>query len=89
MGADVNVRSSLRATPLHKALEGYKMGIVKILLEHGADAYVPLLHGRTPLHYAFAQGEVAATRLLLRHGVNPLLRDFVSLTPYDIMARRN
>jgi ankyrin repeat protein len=61
-------------------------------LECGADANVPLLHGRTPLHYAAAQGEVATTSLLLRHGVNSLLRDLVGqllMTLPNDMARRN
>ena len=87
MGADVNVRSSLGANPLHKALEGFHIHIAKILLEHGADSNAPLLYGRTPLHYAAAQGQVEAARLLLAHGANPLVRDMLGKTPYEIAQR--
>ncbi len=67
-GAPVNVRDSVRATPLHKAAQHGNAEVVRMLLEKGADVTAVGDDGATPLAYALAKdhGDVAA--LLRAHG---------------------
>ena len=63
--ADVNAQDSQNRTPLHLA-RGEE--IVRLLLKHGADAYVltiyARIYGHTPLHYVSFLGCVRAARLI-------------------------
>ena len=53
--ADVNLRSSTGATPLHVAVQGNRAEAVGVLLSHGADRAIKC-DGRTPLQLAVTLG---------------------------------
>jgi ankyrin repeat protein len=52
-------------TPLHVAVEQGNADIVRILVEHGADATIQANDGRTPLHMAAETGNVEVLRILV------------------------
>ena len=53
LGLDINSIDEEGWTPLHCAMgENTNMGVVKILLESGADADIKTVDGQTPLHFA-------------------------------------
>lgn len=89
LGADVNVRDSLGATPLLKALEGWHGDIIQELLDARADINIPLMYGRTPLHFAAASGQYETASLLLRYGANPRQQDFVGFSSIQTARRYN
>ena len=65
-GADVNVASDVKTTPLH-----YSSGeITDLLLVNGADVSARNENGWTPLHSACHFGRTDAVRLLLMHGAD-------------------
>ncbi len=66
-GVEVDLRNRQDETPLMLALLKGHMGIVRVLIERGADVYKT---GWTPLHYAAAypgKGAVEQVQLLLEH----------------------
>ena len=69
-GADINVRSNGRSTPLHIAAGHGRVEVVPVLLEHGADVGAEDSRGRTPLHEAADYGSAEIVRALLEHGAN-------------------
>ncbi len=74
-GGTVNDRftDSGGCTLLHPAAEGGQIGVVKALLDRGADPNALGPHGMTPLHVAAASQQPAVARLLLEHGAKPSL----------------
>lgn len=58
-------------TPLHQAARASNIGLLRILLEAGADPNVREIHRWTPLHEAAARGELKIIQDLLRHGADP------------------
>ena len=66
-GARVNVRDSVRMTPLHKAAANGNPDIVRMLLEHGADVTAARDGGNTPLADALAKGHPDVAELLRTH----------------------
>jgi hypothetical protein len=115
-GADANVREEDATSwpPLALAMKGRAMtyetsedeynarlGIMKILLAHGADANIrwcdtdrPRCNERTgvtPLMYAATLGYEAFSDILLKHGADASLRDWNGLTAADYwgMKRSN
>ena len=71
-GKDINACASNGQNPLHLAAEQGDIGVVRILLEHGAmvDA-VETAAGYTPLHYAAGRGHTDVCELLIRFGADP------------------
>lgn len=74
LGADVNAKNAAGYTPLLIAARNGSPPAVRILLKHGADAFIPGDDGYSPLHYAFAlmghpEGK-AAIEALLRLGLS-------------------
>ncbi|KAI0290220.1 hypothetical protein BC826DRAFT_1176945 [Russula brevipes] len=57
-------------SPLHLASRGGYADVVRVFLEHGADAGVTHLQV-TPLQQALQHGHVDVARVLLEHGANP------------------
>jgi hypothetical protein len=68
--------------PLHAACSGGSEAVVRLLLQHGADANAPRLRrkgshvgpgteGSTPLHFAAANGHLSIVRVLLEQGARP------------------
>ena len=61
--------------PLHSAIANQRTGIVKLLLDHGADVNATQADDFTPLHEAAQNGMVDVTQWLIERGahVNPRL----------------
>ncbi|TGO47934.1 hypothetical protein BOTNAR_0500g00010 [Botryotinia narcissicola] len=81
----VNARASLGLTPLFFAIFGDQESVVKMLLQHGADAnecYGPIKV--MPLHVAVAAENVSVIEMLMSHGADPHLADVDGWTPYMV-----
>ncbi len=62
---------SIRVTPLHSAAAGSHSGIVKLLLEAGADPNASQDGGFTPLHSAAQNDDRESVEALLAAGADP------------------
>lgn len=83
-GAQIDVRDTLRRTPLHLAVEHPDM--IRFLVQAGADLQANDSLGNTALHLAVRHnGEVA---LLLDLGVDPNTRNMLGDTALEIAVRR-
>lgn len=78
LGADVNAKTRDRGTALHFAVMRVrrdsplsKLGIVRMLLRHGAEIDALDIHGQTPLMHAIIGTCPALVRLLLARGADP------------------
>jgi len=83
-GANVNTRGGQDETPLHKAAWRAQDGIVRVLLESGADPGLRTKEGRTPLHWATranALGGPDVIERLVKCGADPNARDEKGMTP--------
>jgi uncharacterized protein len=69
-GAEVNPvsRNALGVQPINSAAAGGHTGIVRILLDHGADPNAPLEGGFTPIHAAAQNGNDELYALLVERG---------------------
>lgn len=87
-GADVNAVSHnvMAIQPLHAAAAGDHLGIVKLLLEVGADANGVQEGGFRPLHTAAQNGSIELAHLLLEHGADVSLADHQDRFPRDLVA---
>ncbi|KAL4959687.1 ankyrin repeat-containing domain protein [Aspergillus stella-maris] len=62
-------------TSLQAAAASGNVGIVQLLLDHGADPGDIDVYGQTPLHQAACHGHEAVVSLLLEHGANADVED--------------
>jgi len=74
-GADVNARTVIELTPLHKSVLGEEPKLTKLLLEAGADINARDVHSRTPLFVAAALGQLEIAEVLLKAGADTTVRD--------------
>ena len=77
----INSSNAFSDKPLHKAVWGMHIDIVKYLLDHGADIECTDQEGLTPLHKAVAKKSYEITQLLLQKGANPSVPSFNDVTP--------
>jgi Ankyrin repeats (3 copies) len=82
----VNVRDAGGNTPLHVAAIGGIYGLVKHLLDNGADASIANNELRTPLHYAATMGHAQVCGLLIQAGSDMHAVDRHGISPADIMT---
>lgn len=86
-GAEVGLvarNATIRVTPLHSAASGAHPGIVRLLLEHGADPNAGQDGGFTPLHSAAANDDRETVEALLEAGADPALANDEGKTPADL-----
>ena len=89
-GADPNLaaQNSTRVAPLHSAVAGGSVEIVRELLAHGADVDARQDLGFTALHGAAVEGIEEMIRLLLDHGADPYAKNDPGKTPGDLARER-
>ena len=94
LGADVNLRNTRGAAPLHWAASQGLVGALKLLLDSGADKdaltlstdpWEPLA---TPLHWACKAGQVDTAMALLTAGANLGLRDGTGKSTLDLAKEK-
>lgn len=64
-GADFNARLDGGLVPLHWACQGGKAGVVKHMIQHGADVLDAAANGQTPLAMAVQSGSFQTVMLLI------------------------
>lgn len=82
-GAEVNSpsRNEQKVMPLHSAVAARHLGIARLLLEQGAEAYAKQEAGYTPLHEAAQNGQTDMVKLLLAYGADVHTRKDDGQTP--------
>ena len=86
-GADIEERGGLdELTPLHTAAFSGHAGVVRRLLDKGADMSAEDTEGVTPLHFAAMEGRKAVVRLLLRKGADVSSNKEDGATPLHLAA---
>lgn len=78
-GADVNVRNKSNSTLLHETSGIGNLGVMQLLLSHGAGVNAVDCWGDSPLHRAFRHHEVL--ELLINGGADVNIRNKSSSTP--------
>lgn len=71
---------------LHLACQTADIGMVELLLQHGANIRACDSKGQTPLHHSIARGGIGITKLLLTRGANPEAVDKGGKTPLHLLA---
>jgi ankyrin repeat protein len=90
-GVDVNAQTEYGSTVLLYALweqagPPTNLGVVRSLLDHGADPNVGNKSGTTPLHQASQSGTIEIVRLLVEHSTSVEAKDGNGKTPLDIAS---
>jgi ankyrin repeat protein len=86
MGANAQLaaRNALGVSPLHSACASRSAGVVKLLLDHGADPNGLEGNGMTPLHTAAGGGNREIVSLLLIAGADKTRRANDGTTAADV-----
>lgn len=81
-GVNINVRSPLGETPLHRAaFKDAEEEILTLLVSCGADVNAKDCFGNTPLHLAAQGGRRTAVKFLLGHGADVNVQNSFGRTP--------
>lgn len=67
---EINARTVLEGTALHKACERGRSDCLRLLLEHGAVAELKDGFNRTPISVAVERGHLGCVKALIAHGVD-------------------
>ena len=84
-GVDVNAKTAVGATALHLAAANGDIGLVGVLLRHGADPNGGSMLG-TPLHVAATAGHMKVVQALLLYDADPTTPDQDGRTPDEHTA---
>lgn len=76
-------------TPLHLAVLGGSLDVLKALLEVGCDPNIISDDGRTPVHLCFRDWDADALKVLLEHGASSLVRTLEGETIWHLCAKEN
>lgn len=76
-------------TGLHLAATAGHGSVVRLLLEHEAEAEARDIDGETVLQLAGGQGQDIVMELLLDHGADVAAFDFAGLTPLQVALRQD
>ncbi|KAK4350121.1 hypothetical protein RND71_029434 [Anisodus tanguticus] len=71
---------------LHLACQTADIGMVELLLQHGASINACDSRGQTPLHHSIMRGRTAIAKLLLSRGANPRIADLEGKTPSHLVS---
>ncbi|KAI8503856.1 Unconventional myosin-XVI [Branchiostoma belcheri] len=74
-------------TALHVASKNGQTGVVKLLIQHGADLTVRSKGDRTALHVASGNGQAGVVKLLIQHGADVEARDEGDRTALHVASR--
>ena len=85
---EVDVRDQLNWKPLHVASQQGHLGLVQLLLDHGADVFARSNEGRTALHMASEHGDPEILRFLISRGANPNARSKDQETALFLASRK-
>ncbi|KAI8514584.1 Unconventional myosin-XVI [Branchiostoma belcheri] len=88
-GRDVNQRFPwlYGETALHWASRYGQTGVVKLLIQHGADVGARDIDGGTALHLAIRNGHTRIVELLIQHGADVTARDKDDMTALHWASR--
>uniref|UniRef100_A0A336MNU7 CSON003597 protein n=1 Tax=Culicoides sonorensis TaxID=179676 RepID=A0A336MNU7_CULSO len=78
---DVDTKDNAGYTALHEACTRGNLGIVRLLLQCGANHSVTAFSGIRPLHEAVQHNYIEIARLLLAYGADPSLSTYSGQTP--------
>lgn len=87
--ANINAIAGEGITSLYAAVCNNAIEIVKLLLDHNADANIP--HDQdnvTPLYFATERGQIEIIKLLLNNKALPDIADIADKTPLSIAVRK-
>jgi ankyrin repeat protein len=90
-GADIEPRDKQGWTPLLRAVNSNSHGVMKLLLERGADCCAVSYRSETILHFAAARGDCETLCILIAaalKGLDSGAIDFSGRTATDIMDSR-
>jgi ankyrin repeat protein len=69
VGANILQASSVDfPSPLHAAIQGVQLAVIKWLIQHGADCNSRYSDGKTPLFHAVTKGSIDVVRALVEEG---------------------
>ncbi|XP_059643691.1 ADP-ribosylation factor GTPase-activating protein AGD3-like [Cornus florida] len=71
---------------LHLACQTADIGMVELLLQHGANVNASDSRGQTPLHHSIIRGRISIIKLLLTRGSNPQAVDKEGKTPCQLLS---
>ncbi|XP_014631299.2 ADP-ribosylation factor GTPase-activating protein AGD1 isoform X5 [Glycine max] len=71
---------------LHLACLTSDIGMVELLLQHGANINACDSRGQTPLHYCIIKGKTAAAKVLIMRGANTYVADKEGKTPVKLAS---
>lgn len=89
-GADVNAtaRNAFKVQPLHAAVAGKNLDIVRAVLAAGADANAQQQAGFRPIHEAGSSGRRELAELLMAHGADPALTNDAGQSSIDLAREK-